>query len=355
MQNIRRIISASVVILAITSPHHCFAGDGGLKFSVAVDMVGEYNASGQRASDKFQPRIVDLMAYGAIDPYFDGLMSLAAHNENGQSIFELHEAYISSDRLIPMTNFRAGQFFLNIGRLSRFHQHEWAFTSTPLVHQSFFGNEGVLDSGVELSILIPSSSFFELTLGATNGFTFGHSHDAGSKPKQPTHYAHLLSFFSLGSLDVQPGISALTRHASDGRKSDFLGIEMTGKVNTQGFVRWLTQSEAWYRRVKPKSGEEEVNVGLYSYLQYGFSSRFNTGVRFDYLTNTTLKDVEGKKVENWQRAIVPSVAYKPSEFSLFRLSYNHRNVMTPLGQEENTSTIEIQTTFVLGAHPTHAF
>ena len=124
-----------------------------------------------------------------IDQTFNGVLSFAAHREEGETVAEVHEAYLSTSNLIPRSTIRVGQFFLGVGRLNRFHRHEWSVIFAPHVQENFFGEEGALDSGVEYSWLAPLPFYLETTVGLTNGFTYGHAHNEGEKPRKPTHYA----------------------------------------------------------------------------------------------------------------------------------------------------------------------
>ena len=328
----------------------------GLSTSVAVDLVGEFAADKESASaDKMEPRSIDIMFYAPIDHLFDGTLSVAAHQEDGVHLVELHEAFLSSSRLIPGLKFKVGKYFLGIGRLNRFHQHEWPFISTPLVHQTFFDSEGLIDSGVELSYLLPLPFYLDLTVGVTNGFVYGHAHDAGEKPKKPTSYAHLKSFFALGGLDVQPGISFLNRVDSAGEAMRLVGMDLTAKVRSGKTLTYLWQSEVWRRQLKPKNGEEEASTGAYIYQSYGFGHGLEVGLRYDYLTVDSLEDALGESLSNSTSSWVPSLTYRPSEFSRFQLAYEWQTEAQQGEEDKQTKIIKFQSTFVLGAHPAHDF
>src|SRR5690606_7614345 len=85
------------------------------------------------------------------------------------------------------------------------HRHDWPFISAPKVHSEFFDQEGVADSGLEYSVLLPTPFFLDLTLGATNGWTYGHAHTEGTKPRQPNQYVRLATYTDLpakGGMEV---------------------------------------------------------------------------------------------------------------------------------------------------------
>jgi hypothetical protein len=347
----------SLCCALMTSSHIGHAQDRtGLKTSVAVDLVGEFAGNSEsEAVDQFLPRSIDLMLYAPIDHLFDGTLSVAAHQEDGAALVELHESYVSSDRLIPGLKFRLGQFFLGIGRLNRYHQHEWPFVSTPIVQSRFFDKEGLIDSGLEVSYLLPLPFYLDLTVGATNGFVYGHSHDAGEKPKTPTQYLHLLSFVEFDGFDLQPGLSLLNRQAADGSKLGLTGLDLTGKNRAGKILRFLWQSEIWQRIFEPKDGKQEISTGAYLYPQYGFDSGAEFGIRFDYLTVNTKKDATGKKVANSESALVPTLGYRPSEFSLWRLAYRMEKIESEGSDSIENQVLEVQATYILGAHPAHDF
>ena len=221
----------------------------GLEIAVTGDMV--YNQGLNEASsadDKVTMRGAEFMMYAPIDYQFDGFLSAVAHDENGLTNFELHELYISSSRLIPRSFFRLGQFFLSIGRLNRFHQHDWPFTRAPKVHRTFFDDEGVFDTGFEYNYLFPTNHVFNLNVGVTSGNTYGHSHTAGSKPKLPTHYARFSSFFPFSSTNgLEVGLNYLGRTDAQGNQMQVAGLDLTAKWRQARIIKNLVQSEIWYR------------------------------------------------------------------------------------------------------------
>src|SRR5882757_10848388 len=76
----------------------------GLQISGAGDVVGAFNApqnGGTQADDKISPREFEILLYSPIDHLFDATINTAAHIENGEQKFELHEGYLSSSKLIP--------------------------------------------------------------------------------------------------------------------------------------------------------------------------------------------------------------------------------------------------------------
>lgn len=334
----------------------------GLQYAIAGDLVGAFgakkSAQASPTRDRFFGREVELMFFGPIDHNFEAMASAAAHFEAGQTLFELHELYLGSSKLIPRSRFRLGKFFLGIGRLNRFHRHDWPFISAPKTQSDLLNSdEGAEDTGAEYSYLLPLPFYLDLTVGLTSGFNFGHAHTAGSRPLTPTHYTRLATFQEIGETGgLELGASYLGRTGSEGTEMKLIGTDLTAKWRSGRVVRFLMQSEAWWKQTRTRLGVVEKKIGSYWFPQYGFDQNWSFGVRFDTFsflnkTNALTRQRE-KNVHYW---LVPTLTYRSSEFANFKLSYTnkvYRELSETLGTDH---LIEFQATFILGAHPAHDF
>ncbi len=320
----------------------------GLQISAAGDLVGEFGKGG---TGRLDPRETEILFFAPIDQTFDGLATMAAHYETGQLFFEVHELTIGSSKLIPRTRFRLGQFFLGVGRLNSFHRHDWPFTSAPKVHRDFFDKEGVNDTGLEVAHLFPFSFYLDLTLGITNGWKFGHSHVEGTKPVQPTHYARLATYTTLPwSGGVQVGFNYLGRRASNNFDTRLFGVDLTAKWREASFVRFLLQSEFWYRILSLPGGANDNAFGMYIFPQYGLDSQWSVGMRLDAFSG-----LSAASASNLDYGLVPTIQYKASEFSTIRASYNWKGRLIAGGEQNSERIFELQAIFLLGSHPAHDF
>lgn len=353
--------TTALIILSVTAAPKVLAIDAsGLQISVAADVVGDFGLNERsNAADKVEVREAEVMLYGPIDHLFDGALSLAAHPEGGASFFEIHEAYISSSKLIPRTRIKVGQYFLGIGRLNQFHRHDWPFVMAPKIHQLVVGGktqqgaEAIEDTGVEASVLLPLPFYLDLTLGATNGFTFGHSHEEGERPRVLTHYGKLLTYFETGHMGWQSGLSYLSRTDVDKVKRQIFGWDLVGKLRRGKRLAFLWQSEVWWRYL---SGEVETErlFGFYAYPQYGWTDQVSTGVRFDFTRTLGKKTVDGDDIG--LIGVEPNITFKASEFSTIRLAYQFQEEVEGGGTPTRVGhSMFVQTTFILGAHPAHDF
>jgi hypothetical protein len=334
-----------------------FAADStGLETSVAIDMVGRAGQANESKANRLDVREAELLVYAPVDPIFDGLLSLAAHQEAGVAVFEIHEARIGSTKLIPRSRFRLGQFFIAIGRLNQFHRHDWPFVSGPKVQRDFFHREGLLDTGLEYGILLPLPFFLDVTAGITNGWTFGHAHNEGNLPHVPTHYLRTATYFDLpGEGGTQIALNYLGRRASNGTQQSYYGLDATAKWREARTLTFLFQSEVWVRALTPADATTENTLGLYVFPQYGFDASFQAGLRGDYYSTLNLKDAVGNSLSNSTVALVPTLTYRSSEFTTFRAGYTQEWVSQKGTATQNNWLLELQTVFILGAHPAHEF
>lgn len=332
-----------------------------LNFSAALDVTAPINLD-DSANNKLGIRSAEFMLFGPLDPTFDAMVNFTAHNEDGEYHTELHEGYISSSKLIPNLRFKAGMFFLGVGRLNQFHQHDWPFVSAPKVQAEFFGEEGIHDTGVEFTYILPTNSYFDVTFGVTDGYSWeSHQHDDHvhvelERPDAPIYYIRPSTFIDMGdNSGLQIGLNYLGRSDSQGLQTQLSGLDLVYKKKEGNFNRWLVQSEIWNQTQNSDTTERTSQMGAYIYPEYGFSANWFLGVRLDAFKNFSLKNDDGESLDNLDYAFVPTVTYKNSEFVLWRLAYTHEVSNVAMQADQINRVIELQFIAILGAHPAHAF
>lgn len=334
-----------------------------LNLGAAVDTLG--SAGFDKSSDsQTNVRSAEIMLYGPIDHVFDGMLNVAGHNHDGDFHFELHEAYIGSSKLIPQSRFRVGKFLLGVGRLNNYHQHDWPFVTAPKVFREFFNPgasilqaESVSDTGLEYSWLLPTSRYVDVTLGVTNGYCYGDCDTPGQKPPFPLYYIHPTTFIDQGDgKGLLLGASFMGRKSAAGVKTDLFGFDATYKVREGKKLKWLLQSEVFYQVQTVTDSDSSKKLGFYVYPQFGYNDRLSFGFRVDGFSHLNLKDsTSNEKLKDFDYALVPTMTYKTSEFSTVRLAYAHEVDTTQGKDNVMDRQIQLQLTFLLGAHPTHEF
>ena len=316
------------------------------------------SAAGEsESSNKLGLRAAEVSLFGPVDHMFDGLVGLAAHEENGEVMFELHELTISSSKLFSRTNIRLGKFALGLGRLNRFHQHDWAFTTAPKVHRDFFDKEGVFDTGVEVSHVFPSELNLALTVGTTSGYTYGHSHTTGSKPEVPTNYLRLTGSTPFSSTNgLQYGLNYLNRVDANQNSMTLIGLDVTVKTRSGKHVVNHIQSELWSRLQDNSDADFGRQIGSYIFYDRFLSGVNYLGMRIDAFKDTTKRNsLNGKLINNIDYLGLLQYTIKPSEFTRYRLSLSRGLSIEEGSVLAQNTALEIQTTFILGSHPAHDF
>lgn len=333
---------------------YALADDGGLKTSVAVDLMGEFASSESnglidyQAKDSFKLRSAEFSFYAPIDPVFDGVLSFAAHPEGDQAFAtpEVHEAYISSHKLIDGLRLRAGQYFLGVGRINQRHQHDWPFLTPSLVQKEVFDSEeGIIDTGLEASYILPTDFFLELQVGVSNGRDFGHSHVEDDKPLSPTHYARSSTFWLMMGLENQLAFNYLGRTSAVGERMQVWGFDFVAKKKQYGKTKWLIQSELWKRELN-LLGNLESKLGGYLYIQPQVTDSIYLGFRYDHIRITS---------QNYMQATEINLMKRTSEFTRLALGYSSTRKYSAVREDESTDKWLMQVTYLLGSHPSHEF
>ncbi|WP_413585377.1 hypothetical protein [Bdellovibrio sp. HCB274] len=332
-----------------------------LNFSAALDVTAPYNFEDD-SNNKMGIRSAEFMIYAPLDPTFDALINFAAHDHDGEFHTEIHEGYISSSKLIQNLRFKAGMFLLGVGRLNQFHQHDWPFITAPKVQTEFFGDEGMHDTGLEFTYLLPTESYWDITVGVTDGYQTvsedhgDHTHESSERPTAPTFYIRPSTFIDLGETGgLQIGLNYLSASDSHGVRTELAGLDFVFKRKEGNFNRWLLQSEIWNRVQNSDLTERSNQMGAYIFPEYGFNPRWFLGLRMDAFTDLSLSYDDGEHRDNLDYAFVPTLTYKNSEFVTWRIAYTHEVNNVSQEADQINRVLELQFIAILGAHPAHTF
>lgn len=326
-----------------------------VKTSLALDTL--YQFSDENTQDnRLLLRSAEISFSGAVDHYLTGHLSIAAHEEDGQYNFELHEGYLQTASLIPNSLVKVGKFFLNIGKLNTTHQHDWNFSNAPKVHKTFLDDEAVGDVGIEYQWLAPTDNYFSITLGLTNGYTWGHTHSAGVRPTVPVHYIHpQIYWLNSSSGGLLTGLTYLGRTDHDNNKYTLIGLDNTYKYRVGKKVDWQFLSEVWMQAKTAADGSTEDQAGAYFFIEKNISDIWYLGLREDLFTNLSQKFISGPSQKNLDYDTTIQATARFSEFSLVRFSYTYK-VQSDQGESDlNENYIAAQLTIILGDHPSHDF
>jgi hypothetical protein len=336
----------------------------------------------------FNARNTELALDGAVDPYFEGFANIVfkLDNDNETSV-EVEEAFMQTTTLPWSLQAKGGQFFAPFGRINPQHPHVWDFVDAPVVVGRLLGPDGLRGVGAQLAWLMPLPWYSQLSLAVQNGnggtgFSFRNQGDNGVFYGRTTFdralggvddlvfVPRLESSFDLSSTQtLLVGTSGAFGPNDTGKsaRTEIYGADLFYKwksAHAEGgwpFVKW--QSEVLGRRFEADRGvDDEFPVaetfddwGAYSQVVWGFYKGWAAGLRGDFLhmENSSFTD-DPERQSRWR--ISPDVTWYPTEFSKFRLQYNHDFLeANHFTSSANADSVFLQFEFSLGAHGAHKF
>ncbi|MFT6632032.1 MAG: hypothetical protein ACJAS4_001994 [Bacteriovoracaceae bacterium] len=337
----------------------------------AADFVGVNNNTESYEQDIYL-REFELALHSKVDQDWSAALSLvyakAANSEEMQT--ELHEVYLQSSSIFSGDTIKIGQFFLGTGKLNRVHRHEWVFTSTPFFFEKYFGEEGVIDSGVEYTLRIGTSQNLQLTAGVTRGGEFVHEHshheeedeEELSNAQWPTHYIRLGGFKEFSTLKgLEYGLNYIVRKDAEKTAWYYSGIDFTYKAREGKFLSFLVQSEFWSRTYKSNGEDELTDSGYYLFMEKGLDQHHSVGFGVTGFTpsddhSEEEHEEEGRSVHEEYTSLNLNYTYSNSEFIKYRFSVEQENGLEIDGNEDATNyKYQVQMLFNIGKHPVHLF
>lgn len=328
--------------------------------AVAIDAMVEHDISDQRqTTNSAFIRTAEFGFTGAVDYMIQGMVLFAVHREAGQYFLDPHEISAEFTNLPWNLHAKVGRMFIDGGRLMRRHQHDWEFTTSPLMHKKMVDpaiGEGLLDTGGEISWLAPWSFFQEIKFGVFNGRYFGHSHNDGSDKPLPLLNGRLKQFLPVsGYAGIMLGLTYLhySPTADRGDSDQTFGADLTYKFQKNRISALEIGVEGQYRKETRVIARPEDKFGAYAFISYQFLTFWKIGYRFDIfnrfnvLNSRTLSAYDPQDIGSsvW-------LAYHPSEFSTFRLTFEY---IQPDALPDPYLTAYLQMVYILGFHPAHNF
>ncbi len=313
-----------------------------------------------------------------VDDKLYGFFNVAFTQENGESQFEIEEAYLQTLALPWGFTLKGGQFLSAIGYQNDRHSHAWDFVDAPLAYEAFL-NSHLLDPGVQLGWLAPTEIYIELGAEILRGDAFPAAGAARGGVGTVTSFVKLGGDVGV-SHSWQAGLAYLTADArareSSGDNGSSLLFSGDSELIIVDFVwKWapdgnyrdrniIFQTEYLHRYEKGTlSVVDSATVtgryhgtqdGLYAQAVYQFIPRWRVGVRYDQLFSDN--DVRGlpetplHRHGSSPRRVSTMLDFSNSEFSRFRLQYAHE-----AGGLSGGHAIFVQYIISLGSHGAHQF
>lgn len=309
-----------------------------------------------------------------VDPYSKFFATFSMHPELSHSAdssnvtipqsveykYEPEEVYAESTQL-PMVTLKVGKFKAAFGKSNTTHTHALAFVDQPLLISSIFGEEGLNDVGASACLLLPTNWFSEATLQALSGKAEGQNnyfHDAS-----PNSAVYLMKLRNLWDLNddstLEWGVSAVSGENSfstqtfHNNTTEVFGSDLTIKWRPSvggKFHALIWSNEMAQRKIK-REGGDNTTKGIVSSLQWQLSERWWVQGRAEYVSRNETDTVNPLTEEPFSRRYSALVAFLATEFSGFRVQYDH---LTD-SQEKSDHRLLFQLNFSIGAHPAHSY
>lgn len=337
--------------------------------SVIGDLFSDLSPGGStlEGGDRFQVREAELGLQAVVDPYFRGDFFISLKGED----IELEEGYLTSLALPHRFQLKAGKFHLPYGKVNLTHRPEIRTIEYPRVIQEFFGDDGFASTGLWVSKILSPFGFYQELIGVVGNDlgegVAGADGGASSDPEEGNtdngqtsdrdlfddlgdrlFLGHLKNYVDLTeAANLEVGLSAATGKANPGdptsQRLTFYGVDAIYRWRPPAsslYKSLILQSEATWR-----TSEGPTDFGAFLFGQYQVGRRWYLGARYDYVEHP---DSEPREREN---SISGYLTLFPSEFSLFRVGYEHR----AFDVADDLDRILVQAVVTLGPHRPHPF
>jgi hypothetical protein len=315
--------------------------------AVIGDFLGAAGRNRVASSPAFEMHETELSYQAIVDPYARADFFLTLGPDSG---IDVEEAFLTLTSLPGAFLAKVGKLHASYGKANQMHNHVLPWVDRPLMNVNLTGGEeGITDSGVSVSRLIPNRWVF---LEATGEVYRGES-EIFRAPlrKDLTYVGHVRGYKDLteaANLDL--GASVAYGHndaAARDSTTRLFGVDATFRyrpLRRAIYKRFLGRTElTWSRRSEIASLPQ--SFGAYVSGEYQFARRWFGGARLDYSDRATdpfVTDKGGSLL----------LTYWPSEFSQIRGQYRRTRYG---GAPGAANEFLFQFLFSIGAHGAHTF
>jgi hypothetical protein len=293
----------------------------------------------------FEMNEAELSLQAVVDPFARADFFLGFGSDGS---VDIEEGYITFTSLPAGLLAKAGKLRGAFGKANPMHTHVLPWTDRPLVTDNLLGGEeGIADSGVSVSRLIPNPWFF---FEATAEFYRGESEIFRAPTASAlTYVARLRGYQDLSeasNLDLGTSFAFGHNDAGPEATTELVGVDATFRyrpLRRAASRRFLARTELVWSRRSELAGQPR-SFGTYVSAEYQFSRRWFAGVRFDYAdraTDPSLADKGGSLL----------LTFWPSEFGQLRGQYRR----TRYAEGTTANEFLFQVLFSIGAHGAHLF
>ncbi len=377
-----RQIGIPFALASIMSFGHATAAEG---FSPSVSLVldGAYKSDelALNAREKgFELGHTELSISDYIDDLFFGQATGVVHDHEGETEFELEEAFVETLALPGGFQLRGGRFLSQVGYLNGQHPHADDFAERPLLYRAFLGGH-YFDDGVRANWVLPTPIYWRIGAEAFSGGQLAGDSDVDRDVGVLTVSSKLGGDIG-DSHSWQLGVSYLRNRLidsgghdhNDGHDHDhdhdhghghahgarFMGENLyladvvwkwaPGGNNRQQQLR-LSAEYAYVTDLNDYATDDDVHQAWYASAAYRFHPQWEVGLRYGELD---VSEPHGDHFHDGSlRESNLMLAWKHSHFSTLRLQYTHQHDRG--GFADAGDAVTLQYVMSLGDHDAHAY
>lgn len=270
-----------------------------------------------RAREEFKAQEFELDLQSALDPFSRTRWTVSF---DPQGEVNVEEGWVNYNSLPGGLQLLAGKFRQRFGALNRQHLHALPQVDYPLVLETFFGEEGLAQTGLSADWVLPHpwASANEVTLELTDGENeaFG-----GRNFQHLSLLGHLKNFWDVSdSTYLEWGLSGITGEAPGGGRSRVWGTDLTFHFQPpqRAKYREITwRSELLLSQRDDPTGLRRDAWGGYSYLEGLVAQNLYAGLRADWV-----EDPLRPSQHLW--GLSPYLTWWQSEFVRLRAELRHQ-------------------------------
>lgn len=340
-----------VSLIFLISSAALAAVDANTKYAnpdISVNFLTLYQNSnrGSNTSNGFSLQEMEMQFFSDVDPYFRAnvLLSVSQSSPNSEFGIDPEEVFVETIDF-PYVTFKIGKFKAALDKHNLMHTHAFPFIDAPLIDQKLVG-DSLNEVGVSAAFLMPTSWFTELTvqeLQGTNEILFN-----SNNRNKPVNLAHLRNLWDLSDeLTLDWGLTAVKGNNSYDGVTYVYGSDLTFKWRPLvggKYKSLIWTSEYLFSDQRGNPNGPQLG-GLSTWVQYQLAEQWWIQGRFDYVG---LPQQGSNQVQTKESILI---GFLPSEFSGFRLQYDHLED----GSIIPDNKISLQMNITIGAHPAHSY
>ena len=313
------------------------------KFTGDAIVAGESDES-----EGFRLHEVETSFQMVIDPYARADIFVAVVPE--EEAVELEEAFITFFSLPAGLRAEAGIFRSRFGRLNQIHPPEVSFVDYPLPLEMYFGEEGMVETGISLCVLIPNpwDQFWEGILEVTNGDN--ETAFNGNATNDLAYTGHFTTFFDISdnaTLELGGSFASGKNDRLGNQRTNIYGVDLTYKwrpLDRGLYKSFIWQSELFIVNKEISPLETSNAAGFYSYLTWQMGTRWYLSGRYDRAESLQFVSV-------FEEKYIAALTFYPSTFQTLR--FQSTTTKEPNGATD--TILSFQLNFAIGAHGAHTY